>query len=366
IVCDDLIQFGGAEKVFLAIHAMWPDAPVYTSVASKRWLDICKEKKIDLHTSFMQKLPFVEKLNRYYFIFLLHIFAFESFDFTKYDVVLSLSARFAHFIITKPQTKHICYMHSPGRMFWEPVDYFENESFGFFKPIKALSKLVLSLPLSVIRASDYAAAHRVSLFIANSKTPRERIRKYYGQNAAIVYPFCEVKKREIEVSAKTATPEKYFLILTRLLSWKRVDIAIDACTKLGVNLKIIGVGPALGELQKKASSNIEFLGYAEDKKDELLAGCTALINTQKEDFGIVPLEAMSFGKPVIAYGEGGVLETVVPGLTGEFFYEQTAESLQNVLQTFDASRYKSEDCIKQAEKFNRERFVTQMQGFAQP
>ncbi|HSX39789.1 MAG TPA: glycosyltransferase [Candidatus Saccharimonadales bacterium] len=349
IVHDDLIQFGGAERLLLAVHEIWPEAPIYTSVASKRWQKVCKDQKIKLITSYMRFLPFIEKLNRFYSPFLLHVLAFESFDFSQFDVVLSISARYAHAIIVKPQTKHICYMNTPGRMFWEPSAYFENEK---FKP------KVLNLLLTQLRLWDYTAAQRVDYFIANSKTPHDRIKKYYHRDSQIIYPFVENSK----FSSENSIEGDYFLVISRLLSWKKIDIAIKACNDIKLKLKIIGEGPAYQSLKSLAGATIEFLGYvSETDKTKYLKSCKAVINTQYEDFGIVPLEAMACGKPVIAYAQGGVLETVIPHKTGLFFEQQSAQSLKQVLQNFDATKFNIAECRAQAHKFDKAIFQNQIQ-----
>lgn len=354
LVCDDLIQFGGAERVVMALHDIWPDAPIYTSVASEKWEQVCKEKNITLVTSFMQKLPFKEKLNRYYSAFLFHIFALESFDFSAYDLVISSSSRFAHGIITKPQTVHICYMHSPGRMFWESQTYFENETYGFLKPIKAVARPFLSFPLSILRVWDRSAAARVDAFIANSNGTAGKIKHLYNKESEVIHPFTEIFRS----GNKAAKGGSYFLVITRLLPWKKVETAVRACSELGLGLKIIGTGPDEERLKKMSAPCIQFMGYAGDEeKIKLIDECTALIQTQKEDFGIVPLEVLARGKPVIAYGEGGVAETVTPGKTGEFYSEQSVECLKKVLSEFDPSRYSPEECINSTSLFNKENFT---------
>ena len=357
LVHDDLIQFGGAENLLLALHELWPDAPVYTAVASKKWKKICKEKKINLRTSFMQKLPLSVQLNRYYAPFLIHPLAFESFDFSDFDLVISSSTRYAHGIITKPGTLHICYMNSPGRMFWESSKYFEDETYGILRPIKILAKPFLSLPLSYLREWDYVAAQRVDYFIANSSRSREKIKRYYGREADVAHPFVDYEK----LSRRESMLGDYYVVLTRLAYWKKVDIAIEACNKLKLNLKVVSEGPALAYLKKIAGPTVEFLGYVNDeKRGIILSGARALINTQEEDFGIVPLEAMASGKPVVAFGKGGVLETVVPGRTGEFFHEQTAESLTALLESFHPEKYDPKECREQAKQFEKGVFMSQM------
>lgn len=362
IACDDLVQFGGQEKIVMELLRLFPGAPVYSAVISKKWQKILKEKNVKYVTSFMQKLPFVEKINRYYFPLLFHILAFESFNFSKFDLVISVSSRFAHHIITKHQTKHICYMNSPGRMFWEHSKYFDKESYGLLKPLKAFGDWFVAFPCSYIRSLDFTAAQRIDYFISNSKNVSNKILKCYKRASKIIYPFIELEKVERDIKDR----KWYFAVVTRLSAWKRVDIAILACKKLGLSLKIIGDGPDIGRLKKLAggSNLIEFLGKAPDEvKFRALKNCLALINTQYEDFGIVPLEAMACGKPVVAFGKGGVLETVIPGQTGEFFSQQTPESLAEVLENFKPSKYKIEDCMRQVKKFDVQTFKKEMLEF---
>jgi glycosyltransferase involved in cell wall biosynthesis len=352
IVTDDLIQFGGQERLVMAVSDIFPSAPIYTSVISKKWQKRLCEKNRKFVTSFVQHWPFAKKLNRYYFPFFVHNLAMESFDFSEFDVVLSISSRYAHHVITKPTTHHICYMNSPGRMFWEPDKYFEKETYGMLKPLKFLARPLLSYFLNYSRMLDYVAAQRVDQFIANSKTPQARITKYYGLDSQVLYPFVDVDRFTLGGSTGD-----YALILTRLAAWKRVDIAIEACEKIGLPLKIIGAGPDLSRLRGLAGKNTKVLGYVGDEEaTRLLQGCRFFINTQLEDFGITPLEAMACGKPVIAYGAGGVLETVVPSVTGEFFYKQTGDALVGVLKEFDLGKYSAEECRLQAQKFRKEVF----------
>ena len=395
LVFDDLIQFGGAERLFLAVHELYPDAPVFTSLASDEWLRRCRDKKVQLKTSFMQKLPFKKQLNRFYGLLGLHILAFESFMFDDFDVVLSISARFAHAVVTKPGTTHICYMNSPGRMIWEPWDYFEREGFLQNPFVRKLFWVFVSPFLTLLRLWDYACAQRVDFFIANSKTPQARIRKYYRRDSQVIYPFVDDivvagQGAVIPVTSDPADPPKagrglsedgnaapYFLVVTRLSPWKRVDLAIEACKAIGVNLKIIGEGPDKDRLIKIAmddrtvvdgSSNpashksiIEFLGYVSDEeKSQVMQNCQALIITQKEDFGIAALEAMALGKPVLAFRAGGALETVIEGVTGDFFDPQTPQALAQTLSRFNPSNYNSQNCINRAREFSKQKFLSQV------
>ncbi len=353
IVFDDLIQFGGAERLLLAVHELWPNAPIYTSYASNEWLKKCKKEGIILKTSFMQYLPFKKKLNRVYAPLLFYCLAFEGFNFDEYDIVLSMSSRFAHGVITKPKTTHICYMNTPGRMFWNPSEYFKSTN-------KLLAFLIQPF-LSHLRIWDYTAAQRVDYFIANSKTPRGRIKKYYGKEAATIYPFVDNTYLSKPISSKKGD---YYLIISRLVAWKRIDVAIKAFNHLNILLKIIGSGSDSRRLKSLAGKNIEFLGHlSEEQKIKFISECIAVIQPQNEDFGITPVEAMALGKPVIAYGFGGALETVIGGITGEFFYSQTSGDLIKTIGTFDVTKYNGDSCRNQASKFTKEKFKNEIRNF---
>jgi glycosyltransferase involved in cell wall biosynthesis len=356
IIVDDLIQRGGQENLLTAVSEIWPNAPIYTSQASDYWKDFYKKRGVKLVTSFVNKLPFSQKLNRFYSPFLVHALAFQGFDLSKYDLILSVSSRYAHFISSKPTSLHISYINSPGRMFWEPHDYFSNESFGL---LRSLANSFLSLPLSYLRAADYVSAQKIDFIIANSINTQKRISKYYHRDSSVIYPFALTDK------FRSGDDGGYYVLITRLAPWKRVDIAVEACTKLGLKLKIVGEGPDLQRLKSIAGPTIEFLGYIkETEKQQLLQNCTALIQTQSEDFGIVPVEVMASGKPVVAYGAGGVLETVTE-LTGVFFEEQTTQSLVQALSKFDPSKFTKQDCMSRAVQFDVEVFKNRLKEFVQ-
>ncbi len=364
IVHDDLIQFGGAEKVLVALHEIWPDAKVFTSVISPAWKKVCEDSKIDVETSFMQKLPKVLDWYRFYGLTLSYPIAFERFNFNDYDLVISSSSRFAHGIITKPSTVHICYMHSPGRMLWEGGSYFNEE-----KKLKGLFKgffySLSQFPLSYMRLWDHTSAQRVDNFIANSQVVKRKIQRYYNRESTVIYPFCDVKYFT-EYQGENRESEPYFLILSRLSAWKKIDLAIEACNKLQVKLLIAGEGPDKKRLSSIAGGNVRFLGFvSENEKRELLKNCSALIFPQSEDFGITPLEALSSGRPVIAYKDGGVLETIIEGKTGEFFYPQNSEALSSVLAKFNPSGYNSADCVAQALKFDKTVFLQAIKSFVE-
>ena len=350
---DDLtVPYAGGEKVFMAIAETFPKADIFTSMITDQWRSRLPGRKI--LTTFMQGFPLKRKLQKP--LFALYPLAFESLDLSDYDLVVSSSSRFAHGVITRPETKHICYMHSPGRMFWEPDFYFGPNS---------RLKTLLTPVLSYLRLWDHTAAQRVDQIIANSNNVAGKIRSYYGREAEVIYPFVDLERFKPN-NQTTKQPDDYYLVVTRLASWKRVDIAVEAANAVGAKLKVVGIGPDLKRLQKLAQvkdkkSDIEILGGAPDEKvTELFQNCSALIMTQEEDFGITSLEAQACGKPVIAYGRGGALETVIAGKTGEFFAEQNEESLAETLKKFRPDKYKPEDCRANAEKFSRKRFQKEL------
>ncbi|MDI6731782.1 MAG: glycosyltransferase, partial [Candidatus Margulisbacteria bacterium] len=287
IVHDFLNQFGGAERVVSALHEIYPDAPIYTSIYDEKRLPD-NFRKMDIRTSFMQKLPFIFDLYRQYLV--LYPIAFEQFDLSDYDVILSSSSAFAKGVRKRQNQLHICYCHTPMRFVWRFDDYVKRE--WFLSAIKGFLPFILD----PIKKWDLATAEAVDYYIANSKTVAERIRRIYGRESVIINPPVETK-----IIAPSAHELDYFLIVSRLAAYKRIDIAIEACRQLDVPLKIIGGGPAKKELEKIAGKNIQFIGRVTDRElINYLAECRALIFPGEEDFGIVPLEAMASGRPVIA------------------------------------------------------------------
>ncbi len=360
IIHDDFVQHGGAERLVLGLAEIYPDADYYTSLASKEWVSEFQRRGLRLLTTPMQRLPLKEKLYRYYFF--LYPLAFESLDLSSYDLVISSSARFAHAVITKPQTRHVAYINSPARMFWESHNYF----YGF----GAVKKILLTPPLSFFRLYDFNAARRPDVLVANSKAVAEKIRKYWQREASsVIYPFVENKYFEKPLEGSTDADKDSrasggYLIISRLSRWKRIDTAIEACNLTARKLVVIGSGPEMGRLQKLAGPTVKLLGYvSEEEKMRRLALCRALIQPQREDFGVTALEAMAFGKPVIAYGAGGALETVVDDKTGIFFDEQTTGSIIKALDRFESLSFDPVVCRTQANKFNKERFMGELKNF---
>lgn len=347
IVCDWLTDFAGAERVILQMHELFPRAPIYTSLYDKKK---CKAfAKATVHESFLAKIPFARKMHR--LLFPLMPRAFESFDLDEYDIVLSSSHAASKGVITRPETLHISYCHSPTRYLWDHSHEYQK-NFKKFSPFQFLYTPVLHR----IRLWDRAASERVDHFIANSNYIAKRISKYYRRDAEVIHPPVDLNQFK-----PGKDKQDYFLAIGRLIPYKRFDLAVQAANKMGFKLKIVGNGPELNALKKMAGETVEFLGHV--SADELLQayqGAKALIFPQLEDFGIVPLEAMACGTPVIAYGEGGATETVVDGKTGLFFRSQTVESLTEAIERFNKKAWDHEKIAEHVDRFTSGKFKSHL------
>lgn len=346
LVYDRLNKWGGAERVLLALHKLYPRAPLYTSIYDKKkapWASV-----FNVRTSFLQNFPFAMRHELYAFLMPL---AFESFNFDEFNLVISVTSEAAKGIITKPQTKHICYCLTPTRYLWSGYDeYFRNPVFKF-----------LSKPaVWYLRFWDKIAANRPDSYIAISREVQSRISKYYDRKSDVIYPPLTISNQFQNSKSKT---ENYFLIVSRLVSYKKIDLAVKAFNKLKLPLKIIGIGMEMERLKVMAGLTIEFLGNLTDKE---LVGyyseCRALVFPGLEDFGLTILEAQSFGKPVIAFGGGGALETIIERKTGLFFDEPNVESLIKAIKQFDSLTINPKDCMRNARKFSFERFKKEFTG----
>lgn len=349
LVHEYLNQFGGAERVLQVLCAIFPDAPVYTLFYDAKATGNVFEGK-DIRTSFLQKAPFISRYHRLFPLFM--PLAIEQFDFSDFDVVLSISASFAKGIITKPGTRHVCYCLTPPRFLWDDSQKF-MEDFSY----PGIIKKTFPPLITYLRLWDREASFRVDEFIAISGFVKDRIKKYYSRDAEVIYSPVNTDKFHISPQI-----DDYFFMAGRLVSYKRFDLAIEAFNKLGWPLKIAGTGPEMKRLKKMANDNIEFLGLISDEElANLYSHAKAFIFPQEEDFGITPLESMASGRPVIAYRSGGATETIVEDETGVFFDVQTKESLSLALRKFDHTKFDPENCRKQAEKFGIAIFSEKMQ-----
>ncbi|OGC23421.1 glycosyl transferase [candidate division WOR-1 bacterium RIFOXYB2_FULL_42_35] len=350
IVHDYLNQFGGAERVISALHEVFPDAPIFTSIYDENRMP-ASFKKMDIRVSFMQRFPFVFKLFKFYLLF--YPLAFESFDLKGYDVILSSSSAFAKGVKKRPGQVHICYCYTPMRFVWRYDDYVKREGFG------SVLKLALAFVLKPIRNWDLLTTKGVDFFIAISKTIQDRVLAIYGRKSEVIYPPVDTQLYKI-----SPVDKDYFLVVSRLNAYKRVDLVVQAFNELGLPLKIIGTGPDLKNLRRLANDNIEFLGRQADKTlVKYYAECRAFIFPGEEDFGIAPVEAMSAGRPVIAYQAGGATETIIAGKTGLFFKEQTVASLVEAVQRCQFKVFNKEVIRAQALKFSKEIFQQKVKQF---
>lgn len=340
MVHDDLIQWGGAEKVFAEISKIFPEAPIYTAIADFKNPFIknnFKNKKII--TSFLQKTPFLNIVYKPLMPF--YPLAFEQFDFSEFDLVISHTTRFAKAIITKPDTKHVCYIHTPPRFLWN----FNNEKTGLVPFI------------NTFRNFDKVFASRVDYWIAGSENCATRLKTIYGVESKVLYPFVGTD----EFNPEKSFPGDYYLIISRLNTYKKVQIAVSAFRNGNRKLKIVGNGPLLDLIKEKAGKNVEVLGkVGDDLLENLLAGCKGLIIMAEEDFGMTAIEAQAFGKGVICFGKGGVLETVINGETGVYFSSQNAGALDEALDKFEKMNIDPSVCYKNAEKFSKENFKARL------
>ncbi len=343
IVHDFLNQYGGAEKVVETLHEIYPDAPIFTTIFQAKKLPPMFST-FDIRTSFMQNLPFLNRHFKKYLLLFPH--AVERLNLEEFDLVISSSSAFAKGVITSKKTCHICYCYSPMRFVWDAEYYFSQENMNPFY------RLFLPWTLSRLKRWDIITAKRVDYFIGISAHIRQRIKSAYDRDADVIYP-------PVDLSSFYISNEygDYFLVLSRLNAYKRIDLVVEAFNRLSLPLIIIGTGPYEKILKNNAKKNIKFLGrISQNEVSRYLSRCRGLIFPGIEDFGIAPVEAMASGRPVIAYAEGGSLETVLDGITGLFFKEQTPESLIETINTFEEMEFNPQKIRQHAEQFDKEIF----------
>jgi len=357
LVHDYLTCFGGAEQVLKSFHRLFEEAPIYTLLYDKKKM-ARNFAEAEIRTSFLQKFPKVLRTHKRWLLPFLTV-APETFDLRDFDLVISSSSAFAKGIIVRPQTIHICYCHSPMRFVWDWHQNYLKE-----QKIKWPLHLGTSLATNYLRVWDKATASRLDYFIANSKTTRKKIKKYYQRDSTVIYPPVDVNK--IQDTRYKIQDKDYFLIVSRLSPYKNIDLAIEAFNKLELPLVVIGEGSQYRFLTKKAKKNVKLLGFqSEGVVHRYYQNCQALIFPGEDDFGITPVEAMGYGKPVLALRKGGATETVIEGITGEFFDDPhpavLADGVRRLRQNLKS--YNPEIIRKHAQKFSRERFETEIKEF---
>ena len=360
LIHDYITSFGGAEKTFKVLTEIFPQAEVYALFYNSK----IKKKffsKTKIKTSFIQKFPAVLK-KKYQLLLPFLPIAAETLDFREFDLVISSSFSFGKGIITRPKTTHICYCHTPTRYLWAPP-LFQK---GGVK--RALWKNpIAKLLFHYARIWDRQASERVDYFIANSKTTQKRIKKYYKRESVVIYPPVNVKNPLGPRWGPTGPQRgEFYLIVSQLRKYKRIDLAVEAFNKLGLELVIIGEGPEKKKLKKSAKKNIKILGWQSDRiVNKYYKNCTAFIFPGEDDFGIAPVEAMGWGKPILAFRKGGATETVIEGKTGEFFDWQHSAVLADGIRRLrgNLKNYDSKFISAHALKFSQERFEKEFKKF---
>ena len=353
----------GGEKVVEALCRIFPQADIYTHVVRPEALSETITSH-PIHTTFIQKLP--GSVRHYQKYLPLMPLALEQLDLRGYDLVISSESGPAKGVITRADTPHICYCHSPMRYLW---DFYQD----YLESAGAVTRLLMRPMFHRLRLWDYASAQRVDHVIANSRTVARRVKRWWGKEAAVIHPPVDISRFSsphmagLQNVPGTPEPGSYYLCLSELVSYKRVELAVEACTRTGRRLVVAGDGPERKRLESIAGPTVSFVGRVDNEAlPALYAGCKAFLFPGEEDFGITPLEAMAAGRPVIAYGRGGVLDSVADGETGIFFERQTADTLTEALDAYEASTEQTwvHDKLKrQAESFSEEIFRKKMIAF---
>jgi glycosyltransferase involved in cell wall biosynthesis len=353
LVHDWLTGQRGGEKVLEVLAEIFPDAPIYTLFhfpgSQADWLE-----KRDIRTSFLQKLPFLRTKYRLYLPFF--PLAVELFDLADYDLIISSSHCVAKGIIPGPESLHISYIHSPVRYAW-------NQYAAYFSPreLSLFSRLIVPRAIHRLRIWDVASSARVDRFVANSKNVARRIMKYYRREADVIHPPVDT---DFFCLPEEATQRDYFLIVSALVPYKKIGVAVEAFNQTGERLKIVGTGPDFRKLRRRARANVEFLGQvsAEDLR-RLYQGAIAFVQPGEEDFGIAAIEAQACGTPVIAYGRGGAGESVVPGETGLLFADSSPAGLRGAIDNFRRLNFNSASLRSNAMRFSRPRVKQKLAAY---
>lgn len=356
IVCDWLTNMGGAEKVILAIAKAYPDAPIYTSVFTPETMPAFKD--LDIRTTYLQRFPsFLRRKHQLFPVLRAHAFSHLNLD--EYDIVISIASAEAKAVRVREGASHICYCHTPTRYYWSHYEEYKREP--GLGPLDPLVRLIIPLFVRWMRHLDLKAAKGVDYFIANSTTVAARIQKYYGRESFVLNPPVDTERfRQLDLTK----PRKGFVALGRQVPYKRVELAIAACNQLKLPLTVYGNGSEHERLIALAGPTITFETNASDEQIvQALAGAEGYIMPQEEDFGIVQIEAMAAGAPVIAYAVGGSQDAVIDGKTGLFFGEQTVESLTDALTRFTSVAFDHQLIQKHAMKFSESTFIEKLHTF---
>lgn len=341
ITTDWLNSFGGAERVLLELHRLFPEAPVYTTLYDPTRLPASMQGW-DVRTSFLQRIPFAQR--RHQNLLPLMPLAWEQFDMREYDLVLTTNSACAKGVITRPDALNLCYCYTPCRYIW---DLYHEYTRGH------RARWLIGPVAHWLRLWDRLAADRVDHFAGISREVVGRIRNLYRRGAEVIYPPVDVHR----FTPTGDSPEDFYLVVSRLVPYKRVDLAVEAANRLGKRLLIVGDGTERRRLEALAGPTVEFLGRRDDEEvADLYARCRALLFPGYEDFGITPVEAQAAGRPVVAYGKGGATETIIDGETGVLFSSQTAEALAEAMERLERTSWNPAACRTSAERFDADQF----------
>ncbi|MDQ6651923.1 MAG: glycosyltransferase [Acidobacteriota bacterium] len=350
---DNFAQMGGAERVAEEIYNLLPGATLHTTAAVREILSTGL-RQAEIRTSWMQYLPGLKRHFRHYFLF--YPFAVELVDLSKFDLIVSSCFGYAKGVRKRPGAVHVCYCHTPMRWVWRYEDYSARAGFG------PITRKLLPILLSLLKRWDRRASRQPDYFIANSQVVAERIKKVYGRGSVVIPPPIDVNR--FQPSEKRTSQDDYYLVLSRLVPYKRIDLAVEACTRLNRRLLIVGDGPDRVRLEKLAGPTVRFLGRQSDEAvAQHAAGCRALLFPGEEDFGMTPLEVNAAGRPVIAFRAGGALETVVEGTTGLFFDQPTTASLIQAIEDFELRSWNPSQLRAHACGFDRSVFRKRLLEF---
>lgn len=354
IVHDWLTSMGGAEPVVLELSKLYPNAPIYTSVYNKKAAKPFNDK--DVRTTYLQKV--LPSFVRYKHVLwpVLRSFAFRKLDLNEYDLIISSSSAEAKSVRKRSDATHICYCHTPTRYYWSHYDEFKREfNFGVLTP---LIRPFIPLFVRWMRRKDLQSVKGIDHFIANSEVTKNRIKKYYGRDSVVVHPPVETKR----FIGKNNHDRDGYILWGRHVPYKRYDLAIEACNKLGIKLIVIGNGPDTNRLKKLAGPTITFTGRIGDKElVDLAHGAKGFLFPNEEDFGIVAVEAMAAGLPVIAYKKGGALDIVEDGVTGIFFDEQSVDGLVQAIEKREVTEFSYNTLVQRSKRFDQTLFDTKIQ-----
>jgi glycosyltransferase involved in cell wall biosynthesis len=352
-----LVSPGGAEKVLLKLHQMYPEAPIYTAAyVPKKFPEFADA---DVRTTFLDKIPLIKRKHQLFPLFLGT--PFKTLNMDAYDIVISSCAAEAKYVRTGPRTLHICYCHTPVRYYWSDYDWYMADLRRFpFGRLNPLARMAFRSLVQPLRREDYKAAQGVDAFIANSRHIQNRIKTYYKRESVVIYPPIETKiLRDQPPGSKD-----FYLIVGRQVASKRLDVAVQAFNELGLPLKVAGSGEQINRWRPLSKANIEFLGRVSDEeRNRLFAGAKGFVFPPEEDFGMTPVEAMSAGTPVIAFRGGGASEYVIEGHTGVLFNEQTPESLIEAVRRFETMKFEADRVRAKATEFDENVFEERLREF---